>query len=371
MSVKSSYFIYFGLICIFSVAWFLYSVTYGTKNAIIEREVSDSDVDVYELNIKEDKLFNVTFKYLINNRVCGKSNKQIKAIILVTSYYGNIETRSAMRRTFSNEDLKALDMRRVFLIAQPPQNDKSLNHAALLNENERFGDLIQGNFIEAYRNLTYKHVMGLQWAAKFCSNAKFVIKMDDDIVVDMYKMPDYIQKLTLTEKRPIAGFVFRGMVPIREPQNKWYVTKEEYPLSTYPPFVSGWFYITTPRIASLLSKLARSFPYFWIDDVFITGVLMKKVKLKFLDIRSIFAVHAEYLECCMRDLKLHNYDCPYIVGPNGGNNNLFFIFNEMMVQCSREKCLNRPDNKPLNATCVAEKKLYLGRGKGLIETMLL
>lgn len=40
----------------------------------------------------------------------------IKAIFIVTSHINNVETRSAMRRAFSEKDLKKLGVRRVFLL---------------------------------------------------------------------------------------------------------------------------------------------------------------------------------------------------------------------------------------------------------------
>lgn len=41
-------------------------------------------------------------------------------------------------------------------------NNESLQNA-INEESERYHDLVQGNFVDSYRNLTYKHVMGLKW----------------------------------------------------------------------------------------------------------------------------------------------------------------------------------------------------------------
>jgi len=47
--------------------------------------------------------------------------------------------------------------------------------ARIVEESEVHHDLIQGNFIDAYRNMTYKHVMGLKWATYFCQNARYTM----------------------------------------------------------------------------------------------------------------------------------------------------------------------------------------------------
>lgn len=109
------------------------------------------------------KLFNVSLEYLLNSKSCESDNtSDTLALIMVTSYFGNVETRSAMRRAFPSDKLRELGLKRVFLLGTAPQ-DKYTTQEAIVNEGKRFGDLIQGNFQEAYRNLTYKHVMGLRY----------------------------------------------------------------------------------------------------------------------------------------------------------------------------------------------------------------
>ena len=43
------------------------------------------------------------------------------------------------------------------------------------------GDLVQGDFMDSYHNLSYKNVMGKLWASTFCPQAEFVVKSDDDM----------------------------------------------------------------------------------------------------------------------------------------------------------------------------------------------
>ena len=55
-------------------------------------------------------------------------------------------------------------------------------------ENEEHQDLVQGNFLDTYYNLTYKSVMGHLWVSQFCRQAEFVVKTDDDQFVDLYEV---------------------------------------------------------------------------------------------------------------------------------------------------------------------------------------
>lgn len=311
------------------------------------------------------KLFDLDLHYLLENRNLCKDDLNIVALIMVTSYFGNVETRSAMRRSHSRVVLNDMYFKRIFLLGESPE-DKYTSQKSVEDEFKRFGDIVQGSFIEAYRNLTYKHTMGLKWAKDNCPNAKFVIKMDDDTVINVERLPTLLESLKVSENKDlIAGYVLRGMVPIREPANKWYVTQEEYELTSYPTFVSGWFYITTPKTCDRLFNLTNSTKYFWIDDTYITGILAQKLRIKHYRINKHFAVHSEYMYCCINDVRTKNLDCDILIGPNGGNNNLFYDFNTAMNICNLKLCEQR--NVPLNETCVAEKKLSLGRGDAVVE----
>lgn len=310
-------------------------------------------------NATQTKLFNLTLKYILTPTPCPKP--ETLAVIIVTSHLNNVETRSAMRRAFPGEKLSNLGLKRVFLLGESPAI--YITQSAIVDESRRFGDILQGNFKEAYRNLTYKHLMGLKWVSENCQSTKYVIKMDDDIVINVGKTVKLLQNLTLPGNT-IAGYVLRDLTPKRDPANKWYVTQEEYKYGKYPTFVSGWFYVTRVNVAARLVELSRYFRYFWIDDVFITGILAANLKMKLIDLRRYFIVFPEFLQCCINDVR-KNLDCDILVGPNGGDNNLFLEFNKAMQVCEGGKCGVRV--KPINQTCVAERKINLPRGNGVIE----
>ena len=59
---------------------------------------------------------------------------------------------------------------------------------SLEEESQEYGDLVQGDFLDNYYNLSYKAIMGNLWVAEFCSQAEFLVKTDDDMFVDMYEV---------------------------------------------------------------------------------------------------------------------------------------------------------------------------------------
>ena len=50
-------------------------------------------------------------------------------------------------------------------------------------EHKLYGDIVQGSFIENYKNLTLKGIMGLKWVSQYCQEAPFVIKVNYENVL--------------------------------------------------------------------------------------------------------------------------------------------------------------------------------------------
>ena len=44
---------------------------------------------------------------------------------------------------------------------------------------------IAGSFPERYQHLSMKHAFGFSWIAEHCDNAKYVLKADDDVIVNL------------------------------------------------------------------------------------------------------------------------------------------------------------------------------------------
>lgn len=223
--------------------------------------------------------------------------------------------------------------------------------------------------------------MGLRWASFHkCLRPTFIIKMDDDIVVDFFQLFDYLlqQKHRLTDSKEhfLAGYIFRHVVPIRNRQNKWFVSEDEYNGKEYPDYLSGWMYVTVPRTAkSLVLAASEPFvPIFWIDDTWITGILRAKKHIPIDDsLNEQFSANSQFLDCCINDMDRRKYKCPFIAGPNGGDHSLIRKFlHTMNRDClldtsdiNQNTCIERGPNIPsLKETCVGGDKHLLKEDHG-------
>ena len=106
------------------------------------------------------------------------------------------EDREDIRQTWGRPTILGVNTRLVFLLGEPhnpPDQD------LLVSESAKYGDIIQGSFLDSYQNLTYKNIMGKVWVSEFCSQAEFVIKTDDDTYIDLCSVYSVTRKYLNTE----------------------------------------------------------------------------------------------------------------------------------------------------------------------------
>lgn len=176
---------------------------------------------------------NFTFK--INPQPCKDYPAGLLLMIIISSNPNNRENRMVIRNTWGrNHDSTKV----VFLMGEP----ENVTVAQIIkNESMHYGDIVQGNFVDVYRNMTYKHVMGLKWVAHYCPTAKYVLKTDDDVVVNSREMSHFLARELSPwgAKDLITCQVLENARVQRSKKSKWKVTTEEYASAYYPTYCAG------------------------------------------------------------------------------------------------------------------------------------
>lgn len=218
--------------------------------------------------IKRDSLFEVdNFHTNKDNTFCAP---EIKVLILISSAPSNFEKRKIIRNTWGN--LKSYsDVALYFLLG--------LSNFSLTYEIDKYNDIVMGSFIDTYNNLTYKHVMGLIWSLHNCHHAKVIAKVDDDVFLNVTMLRDY----EITDNK-IHCLINKHMPVLRTSCSKWCVTFEQYPFKEYPTYCAGFFILYTNKIIDTLLHNIVFNNYFYIDDVYVTGLLAKDGHVKHYDL---------------------------------------------------------------------------------------
>lgn len=109
--------------------------------------------------------------------------------------------------------------------------------------------------------------------SKFCTNAQFILKTDDDIFADIFQLVEVILVELLNSEKTYACQNMIGNKPVRNPDNVWYVSEDLYSEQQYPAFCSGSAYLIKTGVAEKIYSVCNRQKFLWIDDVFVTGIL--------------------------------------------------------------------------------------------------
>lgn len=104
-------------------------------------------------------------------------------LVVVISAPNHFEKRRAIRRHFAawkDETYRHY----IFLVGFVHYNDLTTQQL-LVEEKVSFGDIVQVDVVDSYDNLTVKSVAMLYWVYTHCFDTNFVLKMDDDVFVNI------------------------------------------------------------------------------------------------------------------------------------------------------------------------------------------
>jgi len=151
------------------------------------------------------------------------------------------------------------------------------------------GDILQNTVIDAYNTLAYKTLGAFVWINRYCGNAAYVMKIDDDVTINFDTV-----FATLENKYPDGPpptiecpSIMRNMRPWRHNHTntimgKWSISRDQMPRRVFADFCPGWFYITTPEVGLALAYVAKETVkdlkgLSGMDDIYITGHLRERL----------------------------------------------------------------------------------------------
>ena len=200
-------------------------------------------------------------------------------VILVCSGVHRFELRDAIRATWGSAAQKQhASVRLVFVLGKPEERYEHLR-AAITNESSAHGDVLQNDIVDSYANLSLKTQAALAWTMTACGvGTYFVAKTDDDVYINI---PGLVQELARMNiggaRRFMLGRLIRDAKPDSVRTSKWYTPHVLYPNRTYPPYLSGSAYVMSADLIAGLLRAATRRKLFWLEDVYITGLLSMDV----------------------------------------------------------------------------------------------
>jgi len=165
------------------------------------------------------------FKYPIDFGKCkeGQINANRTLFIAILSAPINTEKRVTLRKTWLSHTRDSHYTRGLldvvgygFVVGQT--RDESVQ-SKIDEESKNHGDILQVEMDDSYYNLTRKSVAILNWVNRNCPRADFVLKVDDDVYVNVRNLANVLDELSPKERSVYGKHVDPGIIS-RAPCNK-------------------------------------------------------------------------------------------------------------------------------------------------------
>lgn len=222
------------------------------------------------------------FSYVINEPdKCAGGRAAPFLVLLIATEARQVEARNAIRQTWGNESgAPAQGLVRLFLLGTNEGELGLLQQRMLEAESRRYRDIIQQDFVDSYKNLTMKTLMGMNWVAVHCPQAGYVMKTDSDVFVNteylVHKLLGPDQQL---RKNYFTGNNMRGYAPNRNKNSKWYMSPELYPSDKYPTFCSGTGYVFSGDLARKIYRVSLRVRRLHLEDVYV-GICLAELRIE-------------------------------------------------------------------------------------------
>ncbi|CAJ0932169.1 unnamed protein product, partial [Mesorhabditis belari] len=216
---------------------------------------------------------------------------ETQTVIIVHSSVANFERREVIRKTYGEEKYrKKYGYEVIFVTGRKAENvlfDKWIHE-----ESNQHEDILQGDFIDSYENITIKGLLWLRYVSVSCPWSSFVLHLDDDIIFDVNQIFMQLIDFKLDDNSVIClTTTYQSGEIVRDPKARWFVSYTAFSEDTYPAYCAGAAYLLlAERLPGIIREITK-YEYIPIDDVVITGIARKRLDLN---------IHQVYPEAILR-----------------------------------------------------------------------
>ena len=226
-------------------------------------------------------------------QICGK--EQLDWIFIATSAPENYNRRMLLRRTYANVTLFKT-MRFKLIIVVGMTGNASID-TDVYREFRQHRDIVVGDFKDAFWTLSLKMIFGLKWISKYCNKAPFIIKIDDDAFVNIFEILNLIEPHSKKSNFMMCAvldnnFIFRWKHHSKEYCKQIKVCVDDGILpgyKNYPRYCNGQMFVFPNDLLQRLVDAIDNTTYFWLDDVYITGMITKNLSIEYINIQMAYA----------------------------------------------------------------------------------
>ncbi|XP_068607551.1 N-acetyllactosaminide beta-1,3-N-acetylglucosaminyltransferase 2a [Brachionichthys hirsutus] len=201
-------------------------------------------------------------------------------LLAVKSLTPHFDRRQAIRETWGRAGVVAnRTVAVVFLLGATWRADHFPKLKGLLRQEAKLHrDVLLWGYRDTFFNLTLKEVLFLEWFSTTCPQAQYVLKGDDDVFVNTFRVLDFLENLSEHKAKDLfIGDVISDAVPHRDKKLKYFIPESVF-VGRYPPYAGGGGYLLSGDVALRLHNASQRVVLYPIDDVY-TGMCLQKLGL--------------------------------------------------------------------------------------------
>ncbi|XP_037078768.1 N-acetyllactosaminide beta-1,3-N-acetylglucosaminyltransferase 4-like [Pollicipes pollicipes] len=225
---------------------------------------------------------------------------------MVQSAPAHTNIRSVIRHTWARPAISRDDIVLAFVVAAVGDTVEQRN---IDYEQSLYGDLVQANFVDHYNNLTLKTLASLEWVDKYCPDALFTLKVDDDVFLNVNNLMKFVEQHH-QQRRTIFGNVVFNPKPDRNKESRYYVSPKIWDKTKYPRYTGGPLYLISGDSVRGLRQRVLERPYFFIEDVLVTGIGAKLAGVRRLRAPEFFTYSVPTSDTCLLRMLVGAHQIP-------------------------------------------------------------
>ncbi|CAH2316685.1 UDP- c:betaGal beta-1,3-N-acetylglucosaminyltransferase LOC100288842 [Pelobates cultripes] len=247
-----------------------------------------------DLHLMKD---NISKSYLISGPdVC--SEREVFLLSVVFCSPENKTRRRTIRDTWGN--VTAYKGRAVITIFALGMPVSETIQSEIVNESQIYSDIIEGSFLDTYHNETLKMIMMMEWVVTFCPTARFVLKTEQNMFVNIKSLADYLLGLETNSEDLYTGRVIHQSLPDKDPQSPNFVPVSSYSETYYPDYCSGAAMVMSQDVVRKVYLVSELVTTLVPSDVFVGICALRAGILSTHSSRFSGTRHIRYNRCCYK-----------------------------------------------------------------------
>ena len=211
-------------------------------------------------------------------------------------------------------------------------NESFSYQSSIWNESRLFDDILQFGIAESYFNNTLKVLALYEWLWLKCNEAKYLLKLDDDVFLNFPLFANQILSHEIHQST-LYGYVASGGKVPDKVRSKQYMPPDIYPYKIYNfSYVFGFAVLSSLHVVEDIHAIGCCLRGIYVDDVYLEGYLV-----------HILGYKEEFLENLNIDIIFRKgklkpirwaYISKYLITPQLEPNEILSIYAEMTNKSS-------------------------------------